>query len=361
MSVYKDTAGRWRYRIVVKRHDGSKVRISGTPEINTRAAAQSEERADIERSKAAAVLMPMGPAYIALPPTVAEFSSEWIGTYCTGQANRASTVTEKQGHLRLYILPALGALRLDEVTEGRLAEFKASIGARLSAKTVRNVFQNLAKMLRCAVAWGKLGAVPKMPAIKLPRAKFDFYSEAEVLKLLSCEPSESARLEILFAVDTGARVSEQIAIEWEDIDWENRSIWIRRQRHKGVTGPTKTGVERRIDMTRNLEKALRDLQAVRSSSTGPIFTDLQGRPMAYSHFLWTLRQATTRAGVKLLNWHGLRHTFASHLIMRGTPIRWVQRYLGHASIVTTERYSHVLDTAGASFIKHLEARGTALP
>lgn len=368
MSVSKDWRGVWRFRIVVKRHDGTKVRISGTPEINTRAAAQSEERAAIERAKTPTAVT--GPARAQAPaPTVADFSAEWQVKHCIGQGNRLSTRNEKEGHLRLYILPALGHLRLDQVTGAAIADLKAHLAARLSLKTVHNVLQNLRKMLRSAVAWGKLAAVPEFPAIKVPRSSFNFYTETEALTLTSCGCRPLDRLALRFALDTGARISEQLAIEWQDIDWQNRRIWIKRQRYHGVVGPTKTGTERYVDMTDALFAALQirfqeasaeaPISPIESprAAVGLIFHGPNGEPLKQTHFDSALKRSCATAGVRLLNWHALRHTFASHLVMRGVPIRFVQRWLGHASIVTTERYAHLAEGSGAGYIKALEQRG----
>jgi site-specific recombinase XerD len=60
-----------------------------------------------------------------------------------------------------------------------------------------------------------------------------------------------------------------------------------------------------------------------------------------NRFLKKLKKISKRAGVKEVNLHTLRHTFASHLIMKGVDPRTVQEYLGHSSIQVTEKYSHL--------------------
>ena len=64
-----------------------------------------------------------------------------------------------------------------------------------------------------------------------------------------------------------------------------------------------------------------------------------------------------RAGLRRIPWHGLRHSFASILVSGGTPLRVVQRWLGHSSITTSERYGHLAPGAGDEYIGLLNFRG----
>jgi site-specific recombinase XerD len=72
-----------------------------------------------------------------------------------------------------------------------------------------------------------------------------------------------------------------------------------------------------------------------------VFCGEGGGPVAESTMRRGLRHAAEGAGLDGLGWHVLRHTFASHLVLAGVPIRVVQELLGHASITMTERYSHL--------------------
>ena len=56
---------------------------------------------------------------------------------------------------------------------------------------------------------------------------------------------------------------------------------------------------------------------------------------------WPLWRACKRAGLRRIGWHVLRHTFASHLVMRGAPLKAVQELLGHSTMEMTMRYSHL--------------------
>ena len=78
------------------------------------------------------------------------------------------------------------------------------------------------------------------------------------------------------------------------------------------------------------------------------------RPGQFHELLWG---AQRRAGLRRIPWHGLRHSFASILVSGGTPLRVMQRWLGHSSITTSERYGHLAPGAGDSYIELLTFRG----
>ena len=70
-----------------------------------------------------------------------------------------------------------------------------------------------------------------------------------------------------------------------------------------------------------------------------------------------LLRACKRVGLREIGWHVLRHTFASHLVMRGATIRAVQELLGHATIMMTMRYAHLAPEIAREAVRLLDARG----
>jgi len=71
---------------------------------------------------------------------------------------------------------------------------------------------------------------------------------------------------------------------------------------------------------------------------------------------WPLWGACKRAGLRNIGWHTLRHTFASHLVMRGAPLKAVQELLGHADITMTMRYSHLSADVRKDAVQLLDAK-----
>jgi integrase len=103
-----------------------------------------------------------------------------------------------------------------------------------------------------------------------------------------------------------------------------------------TTDGTKSGKPRKVPLSPTLVAALKAHRHMR----GPlVFCQDDGSPLTLWHLHGALERATRRASLRLLRWHDLRHSFASNLTIGGTPMRQVQEWMGHATILMTMRYS----------------------
>lgn len=102
-------------------------------------------------------------------------------------------------------------------------------------------------------------------------------------------------------------------------------------------GPPKNNRIRSIPLDADLYEMLYR----RRKPTGFVFTNAKGRPLNHSYLTYHLEVLCKRVGLRRITWHALRHTFASHLAMKGVPLNIVQALLGHSTIVMTMRYAHV--------------------
>ncbi len=79
----------------------------------------------------------------------------------------------------------------------------------------------------------------------------------------------------------------------------------------------------------------------KKKGTGYVFLDTDGKPFDSQRFIRRLARVCKKAGLRKIGWHTLRHTFASHLAMKGVPLNVVQTLMGHTTIATTMRYAHL--------------------
>jgi len=155
---------------------------------------------------------------------------------------------------------------------------------------------------------------------------------------------ERALFELLYA--TGLRVSEVSALDLEDVDLSSRML---RAQGKGRK-------ERIVPFGEEAEEALRAWLPVRSSlrepvsrqgndPAEPLFVNARGGRLTTRSMARVLKRRLKAAGLPAeISPHALRHTFATHLLQAGADLRAIQELLGHASLSTTQKYTH-LDAA----------------
>ncbi len=181
-------------------------------------------------------------------------------------------------------------------------------------------------------------APPKLPR-RLPRV----LTVEEVEHLLAApDPStrdglrDRAMLELMYA--SGLRVSETVGLDLSDLDLA----------HEVVRCVGKGNKERLVPVGSQAVRALRTYlgqarpRLVHGRATQALFVSRLGRRLSRQGCWKMIRRYARRAGVtKPLTPHVLRHSFATHLLERGADLRAVQEMLGHASISTTQVYTHV--------------------
>jgi len=231
----------------------------------------------------------------------------------------------------LVIRAFLGSLH--ERKDGR-----ATIARKLAS--VRSFFRYL-------VREGKLDENPARPIrnprqeTKLPR----LLGESEVQVLLETPETSTlkgkrdrALLELLYA--TGMRVGELVSLDLEDLDLAEGTILVlgkgSKERHVLFGEKAKASLQDYLAARRGAKAvaAGKGIDAVFIGKKGTRLTDRSVRRI--------LAARLTECAVKhRISPHGLRHSFATHLLNRGADLRAIQELLGHASLSTTQRYTHV--------------------
>ena len=142
-----------------------------------------------------------------------------------------------------------------------------------------------------------------------------------------------------------------MALEWTDVDFRRRQVTVQRSDWKGKVTATKGDRPRVVPMTSRLESALKAHKHLR----GPRVLCLQdGSPLTQKIVRNLSRRSAERAGLAKQGVHILRHTFCSHLAMRGAPVRAIQELAGHSNLSTTQRYMHLSPAAIEGAVRLLE-------
>jgi len=158
---------------------------------------------------------------------------------------------------------------------------------------------------------------------------------------------------ILCAARTGMRLGELVALKWGQIDFHGRFIVVNQNFSRGEFTTPKNNKTRNVDMSQQLTEALRFLLTSRKAEalkngTGQIpelvFLELSGARVDGTAFTKRVfYRALSKAELRRVPFHSLRHSFASLLIEQGEDLKFVKEQLGHHSItITVDRYGHRL-------------------
>ena len=228
------------------------------------------------------------------------------------------------------------------VQPGTLQDYMASLHGDMSARTAARRLSSLRGFCKFLLREGVRADDPsaKLDSPRLPASLPRNLSETEVDTLLAAATARPgvpgllarAALEVLYV--TGLRVSELLALPQDAFRGGAETVVVR----------GKGGVQRMVLVSRTAREAAEALAA----ATGPGRWMFPGRdprqPMTRQGFALLLKQVALQAGLDpaRVSPHVLRHSFASHMLARGADLRSLQTLLGHASIATTQIYTHVL-------------------
>jgi integrase/recombinase XerD len=290
----------------------------------------------------------------------------------------AHTIEAYRRDLTRYVstLAAVGRAEIGDVSTPDVAEFLAVLREGdenhppLAASSAGRAVVAVRGLHAFALAEGLAGSDPARavrppaPPRKLPKA----ISIPDVERLLQvagdapAQRRDRALLELLYG--TGARISEAVGLDVDDVDLAGRGGADRRTR--GGPGPDSRGPREEIATVRLAGKggkqrivpvgsyALASIDAylvqarpalaarARSGQPGPaLFLNARGGRLTRQGAWGALRAAAARAGLPEISPHVLRHSFATHLLDGGADVRVVQELLGHASVTTTQVYTLV--------------------
>jgi integrase len=357
MSVRRDPRnGGWFFRATVKRTDGKKVRIYGTPGVpgpyqdlaNTKVGAQAAE----DRAKAHALTgtVPAGatPTQAAAEKEVPTFD-EWFNgrfwrEWVVGRKNKPSEVRSKTFIYECHLKDAFGHLPLNKIGTGEVAGFRAAlVEIGLSEKRINNILAVLSKPLKYAVECEVISKAPRIGMFKVERPEivaWDFEQYARLLAAAKLEGEEWYAAAALTG-EAGLRIGEVKALRWrEDVDLIAKTITVNQQTRNGETTTPKGRTRRTIPMTETLLGALRRMEVIRE---GLVVRNLDGTAKTDGQADAAIQRICRRAGLPVRYWHIARHSFGTHAALCGVNPWRLQAWMGHKRIDETMLYIHVAE------------------
>lgn len=291
-------------------------------------------------------------------PTVAEFKARFLGHKPDSRVRyKASTMKSKESALRVHIIPTLGSKRLDAITDADWRAFRDGLDAKLTGKTVNNILSVLKSMLDLAVGLGVLQELPCKVALRTLRAgeserPFHTFDDYEAQRVAAASVSDACLAAVLLGGDAGLRLGEIIALRIRDVSFETGYLHVRKSVWKGVEDLPKGGKPRRVLMIPRLQAALKAVIGKRKS--GRVLLREDGTEYTDKTLRTLIRKASDLAGTEHHGVHVLRHTFCSHLAMKGVAAFAIQKAAGHADIKTTQNYMHLSPDAEEKAMLRLE-------
>ncbi|MGA2761404.1 MAG: site-specific integrase [Candidatus Cybelea sp.] len=266
--------------------------------------------------------------------------------------------------LRLYVVPELGEIALSELSSDRIKRLYETLKSKVSPRRLSRVHVILRIMLNLAredgdIKGSPLDSIRKTAPRHRQSRKIEALTERQAQRLLRVAKGHRLKGLLTLALTTGMRQGELFALRWSDVDMRRRTLYVQRSAQEiggGVTfvEPKTPQGRRRITLSAVAVEGLKQRKAIakRERAADLIFPDEHGQPLRKDPFSskdWDpIREA---AGLPDLNFHRLRHTAASLLLIEGVHPKVVSEMLGHSSIsLTLDTYSHLIPTmqAGAA-------------
>ncbi len=276
---------------------------------------------------------------------MSDAAAEWLRYSEHERAVKKSTLTEYRLTAE-RLVRELGDVPIEDVTPEMLERWKATL--KLSNRSVAKYLVILHGIFKRAMkVWG----LPRNPVATVERPRYrvsddlDAFSPEEVWALVRAAGSERDAALFLAAAFTGLRMGELLALQWRDVDFTGEAIRVRHSYNiHGGLGTPKSGKVRSVPLVPDVAQALAGLgqRAEFVADDELVFPNEFGRFMDASALRDRYKAARTRAGLRPLRFHDLRHTFGT-LAVRKAEVPAVQAWMGHADIQTTMRYVHHRD------------------
>lgn len=277
---------------------------------------------------------------------------EWFRKWSAGRHEEsypANTLLNEEGYFRLHVNPFLGNRTLSSITSEEAEEFFKKLKIRKSNVTHNRVRAMLHKMYEDArrkklVDQNPISTIERLAEKKPLIANYLERDDDIRALILACdEENAPLGLAVRICLYAGLRSEEVLALQWGDLHFDTSIMIIKRVLEAKTNtihlNRTKAGEFRETPalLPPELSEVLLPLKSDDKSSF--VVTE-NGTHLTYGQLQKRFKKVVDKLGLRI-TLHGLRHTFASHFIIRGGSLTHLKEAMGHSSISVTERYKHL--------------------
>ena len=287
---------------------------------------------------------------------------QWLDFYKKEEV-KTRTYSRYLSLITMHIVPALGEKNILEIGRRDIQDFllqqrkngNMKNGEKLSSSSTNMMLSvlNLAFEYACDMEY-----IEENPCVRVRRTK----AEPKKIRAFTVEEQRAIEREIdrcgdqrlhgvLLCLYTGLRIGEVLGLTWDDVDFDRGVLKITRTvyREKDGTGvwqlcidtPKTNASDRVIPLPEYITEMLRGDRGI--AKTQYVVENKKGERMSIRSYQYMFEKLTERAGVRKLNFHALRHTFATRAIECGMDIKTVADIMGHQNAsITLNRYAHCM-------------------
>jgi integrase len=352
MTAVKNNRGKWSVDITFEHADGRVTRVRKTSPRQTKTAAERLEREIRQALDDGSWFERQEEEEPETPTlTVSDFKDTFLA-WCVSERHKPSGISTKVSCLNHHIIPFFGARALKSFSQLDEVKLKERF-AEKARSTYNNSATTLNRLLKVAVELKQLEAVPhKFKLFKRSDERPGFWDFDELEWLVAAAARLDPRIELacLLGAEAGLRRGEIIALERQYCDLRRGLITVAKSqvivrdlktgKWLPVTTETKGLDYRVVPMTTRLLQRLKAFDHLR----GPriLYPDPPHKTITPKIFKQWMAAAQRLARLNDKGeTHILRHTFCSHLAMRGAHVRSIQTLAGHRQLSTTLKYMHL--------------------
>jgi integrase len=300
--------------------------------------------------------------------TVGERATIWFEKRFASGAYERATRIERENYVKNYIVPAFGALPIQNLGVERIEKQAAEWNKEVAAMVVNRVLRTLTDIMSEAKRYGIIKDNPAAEAVRLKEATLEqeVFTADELRRVIeSTESGSMERVIIMTLALTGARVGELLGASWDAMDLKAGRFFIRTSLADPDKGqemifkkPKSRSSERSVPLSRELIRELR-LWRMKCppSPRGLVIISDQGKPVRRRAVWELLHKILQDLGInRKLSPHNFRHSFASMLLAKKRPVPEVTKLLGHAnSAITYRTYAHHVPGEEIGSVQELSA------